>query len=80
VTTSAVARRLRQSVDIDAVTNPMKTVVCGKCGQRFIICNDHAVYDARLTEKRIAWIQGELVWDHIQERRHHALLKLPNLK
>lgn len=80
MTTSVVARRQRKSADSDAATNPMNTVVCGKCGQRFTICNDAALPDVELTEKRIAWVQGELVWDHIQERRHNAILKLPDLK
>ena len=80
MTTSIVAKRQRKSMDSDALANPMKTVVCGKCGQRFTICDAPAVLDAELMKKRIAWIQGEFVWDHIQERRHHALLKLPDLK
>ena len=77
--TSIVARRLRKSVDSGVSANPMETVVCGKCGQRFAIHNDSNVPAAELTKKHVAWVQDQLVWDHIQERRHHGSMELPDL-
>lgn len=55
----------------------METVVCSKCGQRFAIHNEAP--DAQLAEKQAAWLEDQLVWDHIQERKHHGSLELPNL-
>ncbi len=78
--TSIVAKRLRKSAESGFVTNPGETVVCGKCGQRFAIPCDSSIPNAALTEKRAAWVQDQLVWDHIQERRHHGSMELPDLK
>lgn len=77
-----LVRRLRKSVDAGPgpVTTPMETVVCGNCGQRFAIHNDANAASAELTEKRIAWVKDQLVWDHIQERKHHGSMELPDLK
>jgi hypothetical protein len=77
---SIVARRLRKSADADHSHNPMETVVCGKCGQRFVIDTASSAPNAELTEKRMAWIEDQLTWDHIQERKHHASMELPDLK
>jgi len=79
VKASIVARRLRESGDPVPSANPMETVVCGNCGQRFAIHNDASVPSADLTEKQVAWVQDHLVWDHIQERRHHRTIELPDL-
>lgn len=57
----------------------MDTVVCGKCGQRFAIHND-GVHDAQLAEKQVDWLEDHLVWDHIEERKHHGSVELPNLR
>lgn len=61
----------------------MATVVCDECGQRFAIHNggfhNGGVHDAQLAEKQVAWLQDRLVWDHIQERKHHGNVELPNL-
>jgi hypothetical protein len=73
-----MARRLRKSGEPGSA-NPLETVVCGKCGQRFAIHN-HSAHDAGLVEKQAAWVEDQLVWDHIQERRHHASMELPDLK
>lgn len=56
----------------------MQTVICSKCGQRFAIHND-GLHDAQLAEKQAAWLQDQLVWDHIQERKHHGSVELPDL-
>ena len=67
------ARRLRRVAAED-----MEAVVCSQCGQRFAIENE-GVRDARLSERQVAWLQDQLVWDHIQERKHHASIELPAL-
>ena len=74
---SATARRLRKVAQI-AFNSDMETVVCSKCGQRFAIHNEGPP-DAQLAEKQVAWLQEKLVWDHIQERKHHGSVELPNL-
>jgi transcription elongation factor Elf1 len=57
----------------------METVACGKCGQRFAIHHDAASQDADLARKQASWVTEQLVWDHIQERKHHGAIKLPQL-
>jgi NMD protein affecting ribosome stability and mRNA decay len=73
---SSIARRLRKVAPTPA-TGEVETVVCSKCGQRFAIHNHGA--DAQLAEKQVAWLEDQLVWDHIQERKHHGNVELPNL-
>ncbi len=67
------ARRLRKVASEDA-----ETVVCSQCGQRFAI-QSAGVRDAQLAERQAAWLTEQLVWDHIQERKHHGSIELPNL-
>ena len=55
----------------------LETVVCGKCGQRFAIHSERQ--QAGLAERQAAWVSEQLVWDHIQERKHHGTMKLPDL-
>lgn len=74
---SGTARRLR-GVAQAAANGHMETVVCSKCGQRFAIYNEGAP-NAQLAEKQVAWLEDQLVWDHIQERKHHGTLELPNV-
>lgn len=57
----------------------METVVCSKCGQRFAIRNDTAEQTVELARKQASWVADQLVWDHIQERKHHGTMDLPNL-
>ena len=56
----------------------METVVCSKCGQRFAIEKD-GPHNPELAERQVAWLEEQLVWDHIQERKHHGNVDLPNL-
>ncbi|HEU4416837.1 MAG TPA: hypothetical protein VFT65_18755 [Candidatus Angelobacter sp.] len=56
----------------------MRTVVCGKCGQRFGI-RDAEPVPSPLAEKQIAWVTDQLVWDHIQERKHQGTIELPSI-
>jgi hypothetical protein len=60
------------------VAEDPETVVCSQCGQRFAIQND-GVRDAQLAERQTAWLLDQLVWDHIQERKHHGSIELPAL-
>ena len=57
----------------------METVVCGKCGQRFAIPRDVASLDVELAKKQVSFVTEQLVWDHIQERKHHGTIELPNV-
>ncbi len=61
-----------------ASNGEMKTVVCSKCEQRFAIHNE-GVPDAQLAEKQMAWLEDRLVWDHIQERKHHGSVEILNV-
>ena len=57
----------------------METVVCGHCGQRFAIRRDVALLDVELAKKQVSFVTEQLVWDHIQERKHHGTIELPNV-
>jgi hypothetical protein len=79
VKSHVVARRLRKSAPFGAATSAIETVVCGNCGQRFAIRRQPDAQDTRLAEKEVAWVEDQLVWDHIQERAHHGSMELPDL-
>jgi hypothetical protein len=70
---SGIARRLRKVAHDD-----VGAVACSQCGQRFAIHHD-GVRDAQLAERQVAWLKDQLVWDHIQERKHHGSIELPTL-
>jgi nitrite reductase/ring-hydroxylating ferredoxin subunit len=72
-----MARRLRKTAETPSIGE--ETVVCSKCGQRFAIHNGAHVTDAQIMEKQVAWLEDQLVWDHIQERKHHGSVEVPNL-
>ena len=74
-----IAKRLRKSTDL-YVGESRETVVCSNCGQRFAIHVDSAAQNAGLAVKQAAWVQDQLVWDHIQERRHHGSMDLPDFQ
>lgn len=57
----------------------MQTVVCDKCGQRFAISHAPAGENTELLRKQASWVEDQLVWDHIQERKHPGSIKLPKL-
>jgi hypothetical protein len=54
----------------------METVVCSKCGQRFAIHHDPTRQDVEVARRQASWLEEQLVWDHIQERKHHGTIKL----
>jgi len=35
--------------------------------------------NADLGRKQASWVTDQLVWDHIQERKHHGTIELPKL-
>ena len=74
------AKRLRNSTESSFAAAHLDTVVCSHCGQRFAIQNDPAIRTVELAEKQAAWVADQLVWDHIQERKHHGTIELPNLQ
>jgi transcription elongation factor Elf1 len=57
-----------------------ETVVCSKCGQRFAIRHDRGFQDVELAKKQASRVTDQLVWDHIQERKHHGTIELPKLQ
>ena len=77
---NGVARRLRRTVEHPSNTTLMETVVCGNCGQRFAIRHDLALQNVELARKQASWVADQLVWDHIQERKHHGTIELPSLQ
>jgi hypothetical protein len=80
VSQNGTAKRQKNIVPSSSTNNFPETVVCGKCGQRFVIQSNRAIGDASLAEKQAAWVADQLVWDHIQERKHHGTIELPNLQ
>lgn len=77
---NGVARRVRGLAGAPSTAILMETVVCRKCGQRFAICHDRGCQDIELAKKQAAWITDQLVWDHIQERKHHGTTELLKLQ
>lgn len=73
-----IATRMRGAT-ADSADIVMETVVCNKCGQRFAFLLDPIGHNADLTKKQVSWVEEQLVWDHIQERKHRGSIKLPKL-
>jgi transcription elongation factor Elf1 len=80
VNPNGVAKRLRGLSQDQSTTVLMETVVCGSCGQRFTIRHNPACQDVELARKQASWVEDQLVWDHIQERKHHGSIDLPKLQ
>ena len=80
VSQNGTAKRLRKQLLPSSIKSVSETVVCSKCGQQFAIQSNLAIPDAALAEKQAAWVADQLVWDHIQERKHHGTIELPNLQ
>jgi transcription elongation factor Elf1 len=70
---------MRGAAEAVSNTDSMETVVCSKCGQRFAIRHDVTSLNAELAKKQISFVTEQLVWDHIQERKHHGTIELPNV-
>jgi len=74
------AKRMRNTAESSLTSATfIETVVCGNCGQRFSIQSDQGLQDAGLAGRQAAWVADQLVWDHIQERKHHGTIDLPDL-
>jgi hypothetical protein len=54
----------------------MEAVVCDKCGQRFAIHHAPTRQDVAVARRRAFWLEEQLVWDHIQERRRQGKIQL----
>jgi hypothetical protein len=80
VNPNGVARRLGHLAEHPSAAILMETVVCSKCGQRFAIRHAPGFQDVELAKKQAAWVADQLVWDHIQERKHHGTIGLPKLQ
>lgn len=76
---NGIVRRLSASA---ALPDPvlLDTVVCGRCGQRFVIYDGPSSQNVELARKQACWVEEQLVWDHIQERKHLSTMKLPRLQ
>ena len=72
-----VARRLGRLAEHPSNAILMETVVCSTCGQQFVIRHDLGFQDVELAKKQASWVTDQLVWDHIQERKHHGTIELP---
>lgn len=75
----SIARRMRGTAEAVSNGHSMETVVCGKCGQRFAIRRDATSLDAELAKKQVSFVAEQLVWDHIQERKHAGSIELPSV-
>ena len=74
----SVARRLRGTTEV--LSSPLSAeIICPKCGQRFAIRNDQESQDSELAKKQTTWVAEQLVWDHIQERKHQGTMELPSM-
>jgi hypothetical protein len=80
VNPNGVARRVRGTAQHPPNAVLMETVVCTQCGQRFAIRHTAIVQNQELAKKQASWVEDQLVWDHIQERKHHGTIELPSLQ
>jgi hypothetical protein len=76
---NGIAKRLRKNKESAPGTIVMKTVVCPQCGEQFAIGHKQALQDPQLASRQATWLQDQFVWDHIQENKHQASIRLPGL-
>jgi hypothetical protein len=67
---------MRGTAEADSNAPVTETVVCAKCGQRFAI-RDADALNEELSKKQISFVAEQLIWDHIQERKHQGTIELP---
>jgi transcription elongation factor Elf1 len=70
---------MRGTAEVLSSGSSTETVVCGKCGQRFAIRIEAESKDVELYRKQASFVADQLVWDHIQERKHQGTIELPSL-
>ncbi len=80
VNPNGVARRLGRMAERPSNAILMETIVCSKCGQRYTIRHAPELQNIELAKKQASWVTDTLVWDHIQERKHHGTIELPKLQ
>lgn len=73
------ARRVRTRMSISPSFTVMTTVACDTCGEQFQITQRMPLCDADLAQRQARWLVDHLVWDHIQETKHHATIELPDV-
>lgn len=72
-----VARRLRDRNSEHPGVVAMTIVTCSDCGNRFEIDHRAESQDVELAAKQAVWLRDHFVWDHIQEQKHRASIRLP---
>jgi hypothetical protein len=75
MTPPTMAKRLRKQNG--TLPSSALVVVCPQCGERFSIAREVPSPDMALAERHAAWLQDQLVWDHIQENKHRGSVRLP---
>jgi hypothetical protein len=74
-TLAPTAKRLRKQNG--TLPSSALVVVCPQCSERFSIAREVPSPDPALAERHAAWLQDQLVWDHIQENKHRGSVRLP---
>lgn len=57
----------------------METVLCETCGFYYAIEHRAGSEDPALASRQATWLADHFVWDHIQENKHQASIRLPFL-
>lgn len=73
------AKRMRTSHDPLVGIVTMRTVHCEKCGFHYAIEHRVGSEDPALASRQAVWLAEHFVWDHIQENKHQASIRLPFL-
>lgn len=74
---TGIAKRIRGHGTEDLNLVVMTVVTCSDCGNRFEIDHRTEAQDVELAAKQAIWLLDQFVWDHIQEQKHHASIRLP---
>ncbi len=75
--TFGTAKRMGKKTGSASNTIVMRIVDCEDCSAQFAITHDMSVRDAGLADRQAVWLSDQLVWDHIQEHKHHGSIPLP---
>jgi hypothetical protein len=77
VRTTCTAKRVRHSTEQKLDVVLMMIVTCVDCGNQFAIGHPPEIQDAELARRQANWLKDQFVWDHIQEQKHRASIRLP---